>query len=71
MPGGLSGSKGDKTINEGYERNNMVPTQFTGYNNKSMMAKNGGGFKAGQEYYMDDAMIQNILAAGGEIEYLD
>lgn len=71
MPGGLSGSKGDYT-QEGYFRaNNMVPTQSTGYNNKSMMAKNGGGFKAGQEYYMDDAMIQNILAAGGEIEYLD
>lgn len=72
MPGGLSGSKGDYSINEGYFRPpNMVPTQFPGYNNKSMMAKNGGGFKAGQEYYMDDAMIQNILAAGGEIEYLD
>jgi len=72
MPGGLSGAKGDYSINEGYFRApNMVATQFPGYNNKSKMAKNGGGFKAGQEYYMDDAMIQNILAAGGEIEYLD
>lgn len=72
MPGGLSGAKGYHTFNEGYiEPTKMVPTQNTGYNNKSMMAKNGGGFKAGQEYYMDDAMIQNILAAGGEIEYLD
>jgi hypothetical protein len=72
MPGGLSGAKGDYSTNESYFRaNDKVPTQFPGYNNKSMMAKNGGGFKAGQEYYMDDAMIQNILAAGGEIEYLD
>ena len=72
MPGGLSGAKGDYTFNEGYIRpNDMVPTQFTGYNNPSKFAKAGGGFKAGQEYYMDDAMIQKILAAGGEIEYLD
>ena len=72
MPGGLSGAKGDYTFNEGYIRpNDMVPTQFTGYNNPSNFAKAGGGFKAGQEYYMDDAMIQKILAAGGEIEYLD
>jgi len=72
MPGGLSGSRGSKTINEGYETpNNMVPTQFTGYNNPSKFAKAGGGFSTGQEYYLDEDTIQKILAAGGEIEYLD
>jgi hypothetical protein len=72
MPGGLSGAKGYHTFNEGYiEPTKTVPTQFTGYNNPSKFAKAGGGFSTGQEYYLDEDTIQKILAAGGEIEYLD
>jgi len=72
MPGGLSGSKGDYTFNEGYMRpTNTAYTQFTGYNNPSKFAKAGGGFSTGQEYYLVEDTIQKILAAGGEIEYLD
>jgi len=64
-----SGSQGDWTVNEGYMRpNDMVPTQFTG---AGPLAQMGGGFNEGDELYLDDETINAILAAGGEIEYLD
>jgi hypothetical protein len=64
-----SGSQGDWTVNEGYMRpNDMVPTQFTG---AGPLAQMGGGFNEGDELYLDDETINAILAAGGQIEYLD
>jgi hypothetical protein len=35
------------------------------------MSQFGGAFEKDNEYYLDDDTIQAILAAGGEIEYLD
>jgi hypothetical protein len=64
-----SGSQGDWTVNEGYIRpNDMVPTQFTG---AGPLAQMGGSFNEGDELYLDDDTINAILAAGGQIEYLD
>lgn len=64
-----SGSQGDWTANEGYIRpNDNVPVQFTG---AGPLAQMGGGFNEGDELYLDDETINAILAAGGEIEYLD
>ena len=64
-----SGSQGDWTVNEGYMRpNDMVPTQFTG---AGPLAQMGGSFNEGDELYLDDDTINAILAAGGQIEYLD
>jgi len=66
----LRGSEGDYAFNTGMFRpDQMVPVQFTGYNNP--MSQFGGAFEKDQEYYLDDNTIQAILAAGGEIEYLD
>jgi len=64
-----SGSQGDWTSNEGYIRpNDNVAVQFTG---AGPLAQMGGGFNEGDELYLDDDTINAILAAGGEIEYLD
>jgi hypothetical protein len=66
----LPGSEGDYAFNTGMFRpDQMVPVQFTGYNNT--MSQFGGAFEKDNEYYLDDDTIQAILAAGGEIEYLD
>ena len=66
----LPGSEGDYAFNTGMFRpDQMVPVQFTGYNNT--MSQFGGAFEKDNEYYLDDNTIQAILAAGGEIEYLD
>lgn len=64
-----SGSQGDWTVNEGYIRpNDMVPVQFTG---AGPIAQMGGSLNEGDELYLDDETINAILAAGGQIEYLD
>lgn len=64
-----SGSQGDWTFNEGYMRpNDMVPVQFTG---AGPLAQMGGSLNEGDELYLDDETINAILAAGGQIEYLD
>ena len=64
-----SGSQGDWTVNEGYIRpNDMVPVQFTG---AGPLAQMGGSLNEGDELYLDDETINAILAAGGQIEYLD
>ena len=66
----LPGSQGDYAFNTGaFRPDQMVPVQFTGYNNP--MSQLGGAFEKDSEYYLDDNTIQAILAAGGEIEYLD
>lgn len=64
-----SGSQGDWTFNEGYMRpNDMVPVQFQG---AGPLAQMGGALNEGDELYLDDETINAILAAGGQIEYLD
>lgn len=63
------GSRGDYDTNSGMLRpDKMVPTQFpggapTGYGYSS--------YKSGGEYYMSEDDIAQILAGGGEIEYID
>jgi hypothetical protein len=70
MSNEFRGSEGDYAFNTGMFRpDQMVPVQFTGYNNT--MSQMGGAFEKDTEYYLDDDTIQAILAAGGEIEYLD
>jgi len=64
-----SGSQGDWTVNEGYIRpNDYVPVQFQG---AGPLAQMGGSLNEGDELYLDDETINAILAAGGQIEYLD
>jgi hypothetical protein len=67
-----SGSRGRHTFNEGYQNpNENVPTQFQGYNFKSNYAADGGEMSEGDEMYLDEDTINAILAAGGQVEYLD
>jgi hypothetical protein len=62
-------SRGDYDTNSGMLRpDKMVPVQFpggapTGYGYSS--------YKSGGEYYMNENDIAQILAGGGEIEYID
>lgn len=64
-----SGNRGDWTFNEGYFRpNDMVPTQFTGAGRQMQW---GGAFAEGDELYLDEDAIQEFLAAGGQLDYLD
>jgi hypothetical protein len=59
-------SRGDYDVNSGMFRpDQMVPIQNRGY------AKFGGGYQSGGEYFLDDNEIQQILDAGGQVEYLD
>lgn len=68
-------SRGDYDTNSGMFRPNMmVPVQFpggmpAGYGYPSYQY--GGSYQQGGEYYMNDNDINQILAAGGQIEYLD
>ena len=65
-------SRGNYTANEGYFRpDKQVPTQFTGYNFKSPYAKMGGSYKKGGEYYLTQEEIDEIIAMGGQVEFLD
>lgn len=65
-------SRGDYTANEGYFRpDQQVPTQFKGYNFKSPYAKMGGSYKKGGEYYLTQEEIDEIIAMGGQVEFLD
>ena len=65
-------SKGDYTVNEGYFKpDEQVPTQFKGYNFKSPYAKMGGSYKKGGEYYLTQEEIDEIIAMGGQVEFLD
>jgi hypothetical protein len=65
-------SRGDYTANEGYFRpDQQVPTQFTGYNFESPYARMGGSYKKGGEYYLTQDEIDEIIAMGGQIEFLD
>ena len=62
-------SRGDYDPNTGMFRPNMmVPTQFQGGYG---MGYGYGSYQSGGEYYMDDNDIQQILAQGREIEYID
>jgi hypothetical protein len=65
-------SRGDYTANEGYFRpDQQVPTQFTGYNFESPYARMGGSYKKGGEYYLTQEEIDEIIAMGGQVEFLD
>jgi hypothetical protein len=68
-----SGVRGDYTFNEGtFRPDNKVPSpQFSGYNFQSNYAARGGEMSEGDEMYLDEDTINAILAAGGQIEYLD
>lgn len=66
-----SGSRGDYSM-EGYFRpDNTVPVERAGYNFQSNYAAEGGEMSEGDEMYLDEDTINAILAAGGQIEYLD
>lgn len=70
LTGNGANNRGDYSINEGYfQPNNMVPTQFQG--NSGQWKKYGGSFQEGGEYYLNDADIQQILDAGGELDFID
>ena len=65
----VTGSRGDYEMNSGaFRPDQMVPVQFGGYQN---MGYGRQSYQEGGEYSLDDDEIQAILAAGGEIEYVD
>jgi len=67
-----SGSRGDYDDKGNFRPNDMNPSpQFSGYNFQSNYAAEGGEMSEGDEMYLDEDTINAILAAGGEIEYLD
>jgi len=72
----MSSSGGDYDINSGrFRPRQYVPVQFPGTNygnvGTNQYAQMGGGFKENEDVYMSDEEIQQYLAAGGEIEFLD
>ena len=73
-----SSSRGDYDVNSGMFRpDQYVPVQFRGNNMGNVgspyyTAQYGGsGFNEDQEVYMSDEDIQQYLAAGGQVEFLD
>jgi len=71
-----SSSRGDYDPNSGdFRKNQYTPVQFPGFNmgnaGTNEYAQMGGGFKENDDVYMSDEEIQQYLAAGGEIEFLD
>jgi len=67
-----SGSRGDYDDKGNFRPNDMNPSpQFSGYNFQSNYAAEGGEMSEGDEMYLDEDTINAILAAGGQIEYLD
>ena len=65
------GNRGDYTPNYGYFRpDQMVPVQYQGAAGSYFPSSQYGG-SPNDGVYMSDQEIQEILANGGEIEYLD
>ena len=71
-------NRGKNTVNQGYfDPYNMVPVQFAG-NDQGMIgspniySKYGGQpqYKDGGEYELTEEEIAQIVAMGGQIEYL-
>ena len=66
----IQGNRGDYTANYGYFRpDQMVPVQYQGAAGSMNYGQYGGSQNEG--VYMTEDEIQQILANGGEIEYLD
>ena len=66
-----SGSRGDYDDKGNFRPNDYVPVERSGYNFQSNYAARGGEMSEGDEMYLDEDTINAILAAGGQIEYLD
>jgi hypothetical protein len=72
-----SSSRGDYDVNSGMFRpDQYVPVQFRGNNMGNIgspyyTAQYGGQPNEDQEVYMSDEEIQQYLAAGGQLEFLD
>jgi hypothetical protein len=67
-----SGARGDYDDKGNFRPDEMNPSpQFSGYNFQSNYAAEGGEMSEGDEMYLDEDTINAILAAGGQIEYLD
>lgn len=66
-----SGSRGDYDDKGNFRPNDYVPVERSGYNFQSNYAARGGEMNEGDEMYLDEETINAILAAGGQVEYLD
>jgi len=66
-----SGSRGDYDDKGNFRPDNQVPVERSGYNFQSNYAARGGEMSEGDEMYLDEETINAILAAGGQVEYLD
>lgn len=66
-----SGSRGDYDDKGNFRPNDRVPVERSGYNFQSNYAARGGEMSEGDEMYLDEETINAILAAGGQVEYLD
>jgi hypothetical protein len=66
-----SGSRGDYDDKGNFRPDDRVPVVRSGYNFQSNYAARGGEMSEGDEMYLDEDTINAILAAGGQVEYLD
>lgn len=66
-----SGSRGDYDDKGNFRPDDRVPVERSGYNFQSNYAARGGEMSEGDEMYLDEDTINAILAAGGQVEYLD
>lgn len=70
-------SRGTWTVNRGdFRPDQHTPVQFQGWNQGMVgspmtQGKYGGSFQQGGEYYLSDDEIQQIMAMGGQVEFLD
>lgn len=70
-------SRGTWTVNRGdFRPDQQTPVQYQGWNqgmigSPMVQGRYGGQYQEGGEYYMTDAEIEQFMAMGGSIEYLD
>lgn len=69
--GEMNTFRGDYDPFGNFRPDQKVPVEESGYNFKSSYAKMGGSYKKGGEYYLTQEEIDEIIAMGGQVEFLD
>ena len=69
--GEMNTFRGDYDPFGNFRPDQKVPVEESGYNFKSPYAKMGGSYKKGGEYYLTQREIDEIIAMGGQVEFLD
>ena len=77
MKGAGDSSRGTWTTNRGdFRPDQHTPVQFQGWNQGMIGSpmtqyRQGGEYQTGGEYYLSNDEIQQIMAMGGQVEFLD